>query len=607
MRRKLSWLTGFIWLVCIVQSSYAAPKPRPWVTQTYQSLNAATTPGMRPSKMVQIDYRSLFEGLDGQAVDTTGGIKGQVSAGGKIKLSVYAYDKNATNGKGLLVYGIQLNATSSIYAGQFWTISRSDLLGGTARSTSIKRLVRGVEMFVDDWAFPGCTISPSVVYGDLNIGTKSPCYGLRRHQPVIIEAEITNATLAKIKVPGIGEMDFSEAFEVTTPYSAVKDYVTIGVHRGLWQDVDAPENTKRSIRRMIEGGYDMLELDLWSTNDDTVIVFHDEGLKKRTLAEGSNEMMNVKNRAWDDIKGFYIKNRFDEEIQSNETKIETLRNILRFVKQEDPAGRIFLNLDRSANDMNMFVLVYNVVREEGMLGRCIFKGRFNPKPDVDGEIAPTVQSFKNAFQTLYTGLTPTQLDNKMRAMHYTPVLFDADKSSTITNDNAYAERIKKYIDDMAGAGIADGFELNYKSYPPNSGPFSNSKDDNTFLLDHWREISTAESIGGTFVDYVHSKHLPVGIFASIPEVCAIPNFDTDGTRMLDSLVSGFVKEDVAKKNKDGTPRIPTYVQKIQPQADYDFRGDWDFYIPAGADYVITDRPDALRAYLKAIGRLKNNP
>ncbi len=53
-------------------------------------------------------------------------------------------------------------------------------------------------------------------------------------------------------------------------------------HRGLFDhDMNVPENSMMAFQKAIEAGY-AIELDVWLTKDDEVVVFHDETLKRMT-------------------------------------------------------------------------------------------------------------------------------------------------------------------------------------------------------------------------------------------------------------------------------------------------------------------------------------
>ncbi len=56
-------------------------------------------------------------------------------------------------------------------------------------------------------------------------------------------------------------------------------------HRGLFDNVDVPENSVSAFKKAIEDGYSV-ELDLRMLSDGTIIVFHDEKLGRMTGADG---------------------------------------------------------------------------------------------------------------------------------------------------------------------------------------------------------------------------------------------------------------------------------------------------------------------------------
>lgn len=556
----------------------------------YTSPNPKVNKDDKPSDLLRINYREIYSWLL-PAGYRNGGIKGK-ALNGKITLYVFSYDPEASNGKGVPLYACESTVNDTInFTEQSFPITAESYRDYSDFFTSnaiVLSTLHGTKSYTStDLRSLAALVPRRIIGGDI-FSTVSYWRDIYNTIPVIVEVTITDARLTALKLPMGIKFKIADLKIDKEPIADIKSRISVGAHRGNWQAVGSPENTKTAISDMLRAKYDMIELDLWSTADQKVIVFHDMGLNKRTTDQGS-----VTARHWDAIKHLQIKNRFDEVITTPNTKIELLDSILVFIKQKDPLQRIWLNLDRSVNDMEMFKRTYEIVRNHGLLHRAIFKGRFDPNEPNNSLNAPTVAGIRNVFQQIYPTLSPAEINAKMKAMYFTPILFDNNKGGNTTNDIAYANRVKAYIDDMADAGIADGFELNYKSYPPGHPEFANDNLDNVFLLKKWMMFGNK-----TFVDYVHSLNLPVGIFASVPEVCAIPDFNPNGTRNTLILKSGFIKE-----NTSGSS--PTYAPIMKDQGDFDFRGDWDFYIPAGADYIITDRPDALREYLKAIKRSRN--
>lgn len=593
----LTWIMC-LWL-CVNTSIQGFAQITATTQQTFNSKNAKTETNVSYKDMLYLDYGKLFK----LNTDLSGGIIGDVSAGGEIRLKVFAFDDSKSDGKGALVYGAYIDANSSTFTGKTWDVlidvyaDEQIAIPIYAKSTDIKKLIQKANLYIPgdngNAACKSYEVSLSnAARGTWNIFFNVITFGgatltgqniplnceefYKTQQPVVVEVTVKNATFKKFKVPGLGEYEAAAVFGPRN-FTQVNGNVAIACHRGYWEDITAPENTYNAIGQAITRNYDIIELDMWTTSDNTVIVFHDMGLNKRTTQTGA-----VKTRTWGQISGLNIKNRFDELISTPNTQMVRLEDVLNYIKTTHPTSKIWLNLDRSANDMADFKRVYTVVKNAGLLGRAIFKGRYNPTPAA-GELPPNVVNIRQAFQEMFPTMTQTERDNEMKLMFFTPVFFD--------NAGTDVNLVKTYIDDMIAAGLADGFEMTFKAKPVGSADYAIDNDSKIFLL-------KSQSILGnkTFVQYVKDKGFPVGIFASVPEVGAIPNFNTttDGSRNPNDLVSGFVKEDASFN----------YNPKVTDQSDFDFRGDWDFYIPAGADYVITDRPDALLVYLKAI--LKHN-
>lgn len=70
-------------------------------------------------------------------------------------------------------------------------------------------------------------------------------------------------------------------------------------HRGA--EGLAPPNTRAAIRRALETGVDGVELDVWRTADDELILFHDPVLDWDSTGHGW-----IENRSWDEIEGVRI-------------------------------------------------------------------------------------------------------------------------------------------------------------------------------------------------------------------------------------------------------------------------------------------------------------
>lgn len=92
-------------------------------------------------------------------------------------------------------------------------------------------------------------------------------------------------------------------------------------HRGL-HDTNCPENSLGAFKKAIEKGC-AIELDVQVLVDGTVVVFHDENLKRMTSVSGI--MQNIK---YDDIKPLFLN--------KTQCKIPTLKEVLNLVKGQVP-------------------------------------------------------------------------------------------------------------------------------------------------------------------------------------------------------------------------------------------------------------------------------
>ena len=57
-------------------------------------------------------------------------------------------------------------------------------------------------------------------------------------------------------------------------------------HKGIWKDMLLPQNTKESLLRAFEHGFDGIEFDTYKTVDDVFILAHDDSLDKVTTCTG---------------------------------------------------------------------------------------------------------------------------------------------------------------------------------------------------------------------------------------------------------------------------------------------------------------------------------
>lgn len=139
-------------------------------------------------------------------------------------------------------------------------------------------------------------------------------------------------------------------------YNFPQNKVMVVAHRGNWRE--APENSVWAIRKAIEAGADMAEIDLALTKDSVLILMHDRTLDRTTTGKGSPADYTLA-----EIQQFYLR---DGAGHATQMRVPTLEEILKESK-----GKIFLNLDKGFDYIG---LVYPLLEKHDMLNEVLFKG-----------------------------------------------------------------------------------------------------------------------------------------------------------------------------------------------------------------------------------------
>jgi glycerophosphoryl diester phosphodiesterase len=130
----------------------------------------------------------------------------------------------------------------------------------------------------------------------------------------------------------------------------------IVAHRGNWRE--APENSIWAIKKSIEAGANMAEIDLSLTKDSVLILMHDRTIDRTTTGKGEPSDFTL-----DEIKKLYLR---DGAGHPTKMRIPTLEEVLEVSK-----GKIFLNLDKGFNYID---LVYPMLKKWDMMNEVLFKG-----------------------------------------------------------------------------------------------------------------------------------------------------------------------------------------------------------------------------------------
>ncbi|UKB77596.1 glycerophosphodiester phosphodiesterase family protein [Chryseobacterium sp. MEBOG07] len=182
---------------------------------------------------------------------------------------------------------------------------------------------------------------------------------------------------------------FSSLFIAQQKKVSLSDFpdskVMVVAHRGDWRE--APENSVWAVKKAIEKGVDMAEIDLAMTKDSVLILMHDNTIDRTTTGKGKPSDFTLS-----EIKKLHLRDGLGVETQMN---VPTLQEIL-----EISDGKILLNLDKGFDYIKQ---VYPLVKKRNMLDQILFKGHesyteFNQKyGDIKNDIhyMPIIQLGKD--------------------------------------------------------------------------------------------------------------------------------------------------------------------------------------------------------------------
>jgi glycerophosphoryl diester phosphodiesterase len=136
-------------------------------------------------------------------------------------------------------------------------------------------------------------------------------------------------------------MDYSE--HMANPHRQC----AIVAHRGVWSD--APENSMLSIRRAIEAGYDVVEIDVRRTADGGFVLLHDDTLERMAGIDKKPEQLTLQ-----ELTSIALRNRDGgpENPFTGET-LPSLKDVFDLTRD-----RIFIHLDIKHRHVIPAVLAY---------------------------------------------------------------------------------------------------------------------------------------------------------------------------------------------------------------------------------------------------------
>ncbi|MEM6502187.1 MAG: glycerophosphodiester phosphodiesterase [Cyanobacteria bacterium P01_C01_bin.89] len=156
-------------------------------------------------------------------------------------------------------------------------------------------------------------------------------------------------------------------------------------HRG--SSAIAPENTLAAIEQAITDGADRIELDVQQLADGTLIIFHDETLKR---VVGVDE--EIGNLSWSEARSFDVGQWFSPQFKGR--MIPLLADVL-----ERTAGRVALNLELKTNgyETDLATQVAQTIQDFGLGSACV----------ITSFKKPWIEYLKETFSELELGLIST--------------------------------------------------------------------------------------------------------------------------------------------------------------------------------------------------------
>lgn len=191
------------------------------------------------------------------------------------------------------------------------------------------------------------------------------------------------------------------------------DKVLTVAHRGDWRN--APENSVDAIKRALEMGIDIVEIDIRKTKDNHLIVMHDKSIDRTTNGKGE-----ISTLLMDSIQNVVLKNGAGMQTKH---KVPTLREVMRFVKGKP----LLLNLDKAWANLPES---YAILKETGTVDQAIFKGNepLHVMQKKYGNLLDSIHYMPMVWPTNYNiyGETEQAPDVYTKGFieNYTPVAFE---------------------------------------------------------------------------------------------------------------------------------------------------------------------------------------
>ena len=155
-----------------------------------------------------------------------------------------------------------------------------------------------------------------------------------------------------------GTNDLLKSAEMLPQKSMTRVPLNIG-HRGLPSTY--PENTLESAIAAYEAGADVIELDIYLTTDNEIVIMHDANTGRTCSRD-----LVVENSTLDQLKRLTVSKGYEKDDEKNYFEIPTLREYFEYFKETD--CRFFIEI-KSAKKA-IVPLMADLIEEYGMYDRC---------------------------------------------------------------------------------------------------------------------------------------------------------------------------------------------------------------------------------------------
>ncbi len=135
---------------------------------------------------------------------------------------------------------------------------------------------------------------------------------------------------------------------------ALKPYEEVFIaHRGLFNNIDIPENSLAAFKKAVENGYG-IELDVQLTTDNQLVVFHDESLLRMT---GVDKL--IRNCSYEELNNYHLLNT-KHSIPLFSEVLKVLNKDTPLIIEVKPEGRYIETTKKTVELIKNYDGIYNM-------------------------------------------------------------------------------------------------------------------------------------------------------------------------------------------------------------------------------------------------------